>query len=95
LPGTEDSAQPTLKDRKTINQDVPTKWREVANPKDIEFHPLLRDRRHFGQADVTEFTRRTLRTSINWTGDSIQVELFLSVKYASDEVGYVEHIVSG
>ena len=71
----------TLTDPKTLK--AASDWREVLCPKEIEFSLLLRNQRHFGQAetDKTPFTQPPLQHQLNWSASSHSAELVLEGDY--------------
>jgi hypothetical protein len=75
----DDEEDHDLEDRKTTNQNDPSKWKEVNCPKEIEFLLRLQNQRHFGQAesDGTPFTRESMKHKINWSASTNEAELVL------------------
>ena len=71
----------TLTDPKLLKDA--SDWREVLCPKEIEFSLLLRNQRHFGQAetDKTPFTQPPLTHQLNWSASSASAELVLEGDY--------------
>lgn len=81
-----------LEDPKAVNPKDPSLWKEVVNPKEIEFYLLLRNRRHFGQAQGTPFTQDSFTTRFNWAADSSAAEMVLNGQFNDSELNHIARL---
>lgn len=65
-----------LEDPKTC-----TAWKTITDPADIEYYLLLRNRKHFGQAQGSPFTIEPLRSELDWLALSPAAADILEGKY--------------
>jgi hypothetical protein len=63
-----------------------TEWKTVDLPDEIVYYLLLRNRRHFGQAQGTPFTTPTFTTHIDWAASTKTSELILNGDFNTDEL---------
>jgi len=63
------------------------RWRSITSPAEIEYYLILRNRLHFGQAQVTPFTKAPLKNDIPWGADVLRSNDILNGTYIpSDNV---------
>ena len=55
----------------------------ITEPSEIEFYLLLRNRRHFGQAQGSPFTIPPLHDDINWSASSPAADQLLAGQYTT------------
>jgi hypothetical protein len=60
--------------------------KSVDVPGSIVYYLLLRNFKHFGQAQGTPFTEPPFSTQIDWEASSCQAELILNGDYDSSEI---------
>jgi hypothetical protein len=84
----------SLEDPKKVDQHDTTQWREVNCPKEIEFLLVLRNQRHFGQAetDGTPFTSENMKHKFNWNASSNEAELVLEGEYEDETISEVTRL---
>ena len=80
-PHTEKVDLNTLSDPKKCDQ-----WRTVDVPDSIVYYLLLRNRKHFGQAQGTPFTEPPFSTQIDWEASTCQADLILHGEYEPSEL---------
>ena len=78
--------QTVLQDPKTIDPLNSTEWIEITTPKDVEHYLMIRNRRHFGQAEGTPFTAPKFKTRFDWKASSQEAELVLDGQYDTQEI---------
>jgi hypothetical protein len=83
-----------LEDPKLVNQGNSNQWREVNCPKEIEFLLILRNQRHFGQAetDNTPFTTENMKHKFNWKASTNEAELVLEGEYEDETISEVTRL---
>ena len=72
-----------------IDPNDADKWITVTCPKEIEYYLILRNCRHFGQAetDGTPFTSKKYKEKFDWMATSKQAEMVLTEEFEDDDPG--------
>jgi hypothetical protein len=60
-------------------------WQSITSPSEIEYYLILRNRLHFGQAQMTPFAKQPLRNNVSWGADTRRSEEILNGAYIPPE----------
>jgi hypothetical protein len=80
----------TLTDLKARAENDNPQWKMITLPDEINYYLLLRNQRHFGQAQGTPFTIAPLSDDVDWTASTPELEDILAGAY---DTSNLDHLV--